>query len=96
VNVPTGRQITDATIVASTLRMPMNSASTMDASASFVASQSSGYYRFVVRVPMTGDWLLDLTAKVPGEPGVIRAAVPPLHRNRRAKSRARASGGTRI
>lgn len=76
VNVATGLPIADATIVASTLRMPMNRAGTMDASASFVANQSSGSYRFAVRAPMTGSWLLDLTAKVPGDPGVIHGSVP--------------------
>ena len=76
VNVATGQPVANATIVASYLRMPMNSTGSMDASASFVAQQGTGSYRFVVSVPMTGSWLLDLTAKVPGEPGVIRGSVP--------------------
>ncbi len=76
VKIATGQPIADATIVASSLRMPMNGESATAASASFVANQSSGSYRFAVRAPMTGSWLLDLTAKVPGEAGVIRGSVP--------------------
>ena len=76
VKVATRQPIANATIVASALRMPMNGESPTDASASFVGKQSSGSYRFAISAPMTGAWLLDLTAKVPGEPGAIHGSVP--------------------
>ena len=76
INLGTGQPVANATFVASSLRMPMNTEGSMDASASWAAQQSPNSYRFAVSVPMTGSWLLDLTAKVPGEPGVIHGSVP--------------------
>ena len=96
VKVATGQPVAGATIVASALRMPMNYAGTMNASASFIANQSSDTYRFALRAPMTGNWLLDLTAKLPGEPDAIRGTVAlyiELERPRRGVGN---SGGSEI
>ena len=96
VNVATGQPITGATIVASALRMPMNYAGTMNASASFIANQSSDTYRFAIRAPMTGNWLLDLAAKLPGEPDAIRGTVPLYIEMARPRRGVGNSGGAKM
>ncbi|HEX9461992.1 MAG TPA: FixH family protein [Alphaproteobacteria bacterium] len=76
IHLPTNKVIRDAMVVGTGLKMPMNGMSSMNGSVQ--ASRTSGTLEFTINVPMAGDWLLDITAKIPEEAEVIHGLVP-LH-----------------
>ena len=76
---PSGRAVTDATIVESRLLMPMQGMSTMPGRARHLPPANGGLtgeYHFEIVAPMEEEWLLVLTAKVPGETDLVRGTVP--------------------
>ncbi len=86
VRADTGQVVTGATVIASDLEMPMNGIGSMMGQAHPVSSGPQTRLKFVVSVPMDGEWLLGVTAKVPGRDEPIRGVVPiyvetrvPLH-----------------
>ena len=73
--VPTNTAVAGATVVGSELYMPMNGMAAMHGAVSVQRIDSPGLLAFAVNVPMAGDWLLDITAKLAEEPKPLRGTV---------------------
>jgi hypothetical protein len=74
-HVATNAPVAGATVVRSELYMPMNGMAAMHGTASAQRIDRPGLLAFVVNVPMAGDWLLDITAKLAEEPKPLRGTV---------------------
>src|SRR5258708_34962062 len=77
IHLPTNKVITDAMVVGTDLKMPMNGMRSMNGGVK-AGRTSSGTLDFTINAPMGGDWLLDIAAKIPEEAEVIHGLVP-LH-----------------
>ena len=72
--VPTGKPVVDAVIVGQKLHMIMGGMD-MPLPVKTLPSDEKGSYRFSADLTMYGEWTLDLTAKVTGEPQPIQTSV---------------------
>jgi hypothetical protein len=71
-----GKVVDVAKVVDSELEMPMNGTSPMLGRAQHAPVAGSSALRFVVTVPMEGEWLLSVTAKAAGDDAEIHGVVP--------------------
>jgi hypothetical protein len=76
VHIPTGRAVSDATIVQSRLEMRMGSMVHPAPLTAPAAADAQGNYRFTAELGMSGELLLTLAASVQGESELIRATLP--------------------
>lgn len=76
IHAPTKKPVTDAIIIQSRLEMPMPGMAPMVGKVSAQAPDGKGLYPFVADLTMQGQWTLNLSAKVQGEPGTVTGAVP--------------------
>lgn len=76
IHLPDDRLVRDATILGATLDMTMKGAAPMAVGLQSLGSDGAGVHLFQAEVSMAGEWRLSLTAKVNGEPDLIRQSVP--------------------
>jgi hypothetical protein len=75
VHKPTGKAVPNADIVETRLTMPHEGAAEMTSAIAPRPSPQPGVYAFMAPMTMAGRWLLSLTAKVEGEPGMVIGTV---------------------
>ena len=71
VHKPTGKPVTDAAIVQTRLDMSPDGMADMATAIVPLPSPEPGVYAFKAPLPMTGRWLLTISAKVQGEPETV-------------------------
>ena len=74
-HAPTGTSVTGASITRSEVYMPMNGMAAMHGTVTARPPDSSGLLRFLVNVPMSGPWLLDITARIAAERTPLHGTV---------------------
>jgi len=67
----TGAPVTDAVIVRARIDMAPDGMGEMEAPLTFVQAPEPGVYSFKTELPMAGQWLLSISAKIQGEPETI-------------------------
>lgn len=75
VHRPTGKVVPDAVVFMSRIDMSPDGMGDMTAPLEPVSDTLPGYFRFETDLVMEGGWALNLTAKVPGEPGYVRGKL---------------------
>ena len=75
VHVPTGKAVADAIIIQQKIEMQMQGMAAMAGQVSGLKSDGKGNYAGTADLSMTGDWVLALAAKVPGEADTVRGTV---------------------
>lgn len=76
VHVPTGKPVTDAIILPAKMEMPMAGMAPMATKVSPAKADGKGAYAFTADLSMAGSWILQVAAKVQGEPATITGSVP--------------------
>ncbi|MBC7908135.1 MAG: FixH family protein [Rhodospirillaceae bacterium] len=76
VHVPSGKPVPDAIILPAKMEMPMAGMAPMSTKVSSSKPDGQGAYGFTADLSMAGTWMLQVAAKVQGEPGTIAGAVP--------------------
>ena len=67
----TGNMVSDAVIVQTRIDMAPEGMAEMSAPLTAVPSNETGVYSFKTDLPMQGQWLLSIAAKVQGEPETV-------------------------
>jgi hypothetical protein len=75
VHRPTGKVVPDAVVFMSRIDMSPDGMGDMTAPLEPVSDTLPGYFRFETDLVMEGAWALNLTAKVPGEPGYVQGKL---------------------
>ena len=70
-NKPTGKVVADAVIVRTRIDMAPEGMAEMASLLTAVPSTEPGVYSFKTDLPMQGQWLLSIAAKVQGEPETV-------------------------
>ncbi|MBC7950493.1 MAG: FixH family protein [Rhodospirillaceae bacterium] len=76
VHVPSGKPVTDAIILPAKMEMPMAGMGPMPTKVSSGKPDGKGAYAFTADLSMAGTWMLQVAAKVQGEPSTITGSVP--------------------
>lgn len=76
VHVPSGKPVSDAILLPAKMEMPMGSMAPMPTKVSAARADGNGAYLFTADLTMAGTWVLNVAAKVQGEPATITGAVP--------------------
>ena len=75
VHKPTGKPVSDAVIFSPRIDMSPEGMATMAAPLTPVAGGEPGTYSFKTDLVMAGGWLLNLSAKVQGEPETVQCEI---------------------
>lgn len=75
IDMSSGKAVPDALIVENSVEMVMPAKAPVPATAAPARADGRGAYRFEVTLPIRGDWVVHLAAKVPGEPEIVRGDV---------------------